>query len=267
MARTTQEIWNKLIENKSSVGLPENNSPMSFINRLLYVFALSINQYEILLDNFRDEIIDISNTASYGSYNWIRKKAFEFQYSTTNPQVVSFDPVSFKTGYPSIQPDLRIVSACSVKLTPSRQTLIKVAKGTNPSLTPLDGEELRAINSYFDTISPAGQNTSVVSFEGDDLELNITLYYNAQASTSVLTNNVETSIREYLYSEEFDGLLVINKIIDSIQIVPDVINGIITYAYIDNVNNRGNGTTFTVETELFSGYIRNITFNFTYVPR
>jgi hypothetical protein len=267
MARSTQQIWNELIANKTEVGLPQNNSPMSFINRLLYVFALSINQYETLLDSFRTEIIDISNTASYGSYNWIRAKAFEFQYSTSNPQTVSFDPVTFKTAYPSIEEDLRIVTACSVKLTPSRQTLIKVAKGTSPSLTPLSNEELLSINSYFDFISPAGQSTNVISFEGDDMTLNLTIYYNAQISVNIIQTNTEASIREYIYSKEFDGTIVINKIIDQIQIVPDVFNGLITYAYIDNVNNRGNGTTFSVETELYSGYIRNLTLNYQYVPR
>lgn len=265
--RTTEQIWNQLVENKAEVGLPENNSPMSFINRLLYVFALSLVQYELLLEQFRLEIVDISNTASYGSYNWIRKKAFEFQYSSSNPQVVSFDPVTFKTSYPTIDTDLRIITACSVQLTPTRLTLIKVARGASPNLTRLDADELLSINSYFDMISPAGQSTNVVSYDGDDLTLNITLYYNAQVPINVVSENVEASIKVYLYSQEFDGLLVINNIIDYIQIVPDVYNGVITYAYIDNVNNRGNGNTFTVETSLYSGYIRNLTLNYNYVPR
>jgi hypothetical protein len=106
-----------------------------------------------------------------------------------------------------------------------------------------------------------------LSYEGDDLELTIAIYYNAQASTSIVQSDVETAISNYIYSQDFDGLLLVNRIIDQIQAVADVYNGVINRAYIDNVNNRGNGTTFTVETQLLSGYVRNITYTFNFIPR
>lgn len=267
MARSVQQIYQSLIDSKVTYNLPTNNNPMSLINRLLYVFALATNQFELLLDIFKADVEAIANQASFGSYAWLRKKTFEFQYDATNPQVVSFNPVTLKTEYENIDATKRIVSAAAVNLTDSRIVQIKVAKGVKPNFIPLDSSELNALNSYFDAICPAGQNTTVVSREGDDLTLDISLYYSAQSSQSAITAAVTANIENYLYNIEFDGTVVVNRIIDAIQATPNVINGVITNAEIDNILNRGAGTTFTVETNTYSGYIRTLTLNFIYIPR
>jgi hypothetical protein len=267
MARSVNEIWTSLVNAKAANGLPTNNSPMSVINRLLYVFALATQQFEQLLDSYKAEVIEIANSAAYGSAKWLRAKTFEFQYSTVFPQVVSFNPNTLKIGYEQTDTTLRIISACSIKQLPTRSVLVKVAKGTAPSYVPLSDDELLSLNSYYDSICPAGQNVNAVSYEGDDIYINLTLYYNAQTTQTQITNAVDAAIKNYIYGQEFDGVLIVNRIIDQAQAVDNVINAVITSCIIDNENNRGAGTPITVESELFSGYARNISITYTYVPR
>lgn len=267
MARSVNEIYVELLDYRDEVGLPSNNNPMSMINRLLYVWALAVNQYEKLLDIFKTEITELSESASYGSENWLRSKALEYQYSETEPQVVVFNPTTFKTLYPTVNPDLRIVTAVALQLTGARFVLIKVAKGNIGSLQPLTLNEQLGLESYFQAICPAGMNTRILSTEGDDLRLTLTVYYNAQASIANIEPLIISNIRNYVNNINFNGKVVVNKIIDEMQRIQNVQNATVDIANIDNISNRGNGENFTVEASTYSGYIRNIIFNITWVAR
>jgi hypothetical protein len=262
MARTTQEIYNAMIASKVTYGLPTNNNPMSVINRLLYVFALTLNTYENILDKFKADVTTITSQAAWGSKEWIRRKIFEFQYSATVPQLLSFDASTYKIGYTTINPNLRIIKQCSLRTFQINRIIsIKVCKGVVPNLIPLSDEEKLALSSYLDKICPAGQSIDIRSLTGDDLNvIAINVYYDPQyySSAEVVTLTT-TKIEDYVYNTDFNGKLNKNSLQEAIRSIPGIIDATQLDIRISTVfNNYSQPFTLEDEAELYSGYVRSV---------
>jgi hypothetical protein len=262
MARTTQEIYNAMLIAKGTYGLPTNNNPMSVINRLLYVFALTVNTYENILDKFKVDLTTISQQAAWGSREWLRRKLFEFQYSTTEPQAVSFNSETYKIEYDTINPNYQIIKQCSLMTTNSNRIVtIKVCTGTKPNLVKLDASQKAALASYLDKIVPAGQTIDIKSVDGDKLYVaGAIIKYDPQYySTDELLTLVQGKITDYVYGIEFDGKLNLNKLQEAILSLPGVYDAIQFQIRIktklDNYNAEIN---LVDEVELYSGYFSEI---------
>jgi hypothetical protein len=235
MARSIAIIKQQIIDAKNGEELLAGlNSPSqsSLWNLWAYITAVAINLHEQLWDIFQTEIETIASSAAPGTPQWLRDKTLKFQYSATNPQILQL--IDFIPQYTVVDPTLRLVTQCSVKLEGNRIVLLKVAKGTD-TLTPLGIEtippntldnnpEINALKTYIENIKFAGTSIQVISLQADRLQVYADVYYDGQYVLGTVKDNVKTAIATYLKNLPFDGLVSNTKLIDAIQAVQGVLD-------------------------------------------
>jgi hypothetical protein len=220
MARTTSEIKQEIITQKNAetaLNDLSSNSQSAIWNVWAFVTAQSINFHEQLLDLLKAEVEEIAASAVPGTALWLKDRSLKFQFG----DVVQVNP-DFSVGYPTINEDNMIVTQASVKQTGNRIVLIKVAKGTTPSLLALSATELSAFMSYIDKIKFAGTQTSIISLNSDKLKVAADVYYDGQYIQTTVKTNVINAINNYLANLPFDGTVNLNKLTDAIQAVEGV---------------------------------------------
>lgn len=206
MARTVNEIQSELIANVQAdpvLSTQLTSTSRRAIWRLwTFVFAVSINILEQLMDVFKASVESIVNVASPQTAQWLQQKVFEFQYDAANPQVIQL--IDLVPQYPVVNEDLRIVTRCSVKTSLAGAVTVKVAKSTVPE--PLTNDELVALQSYVNYLGVAGIAYSVTSTNSDKLYIEADVYYDGTYS-SIIQSRVIDSINAYLSALPFDGSL------------------------------------------------------------
>ena len=222
MARSTETIIASMdVEQAAQVELTTLNSTSQTAIYKLWKFitATIINYFEQLFDNYKAEIEAIVKVAPVGSNFWFQKRIFDFQYSATVPQVLSVDPVSLAVTYPIIDSTLLLITRCSVKTSPIKTVIIKVAKANPP--VALSAPELASLTGYVSDIAFAGVNYQVSSLSSDKLYIKANIYYNGQYA-STITTNVISAINTYLSNIPFDGAVNLLRLTDAIQNVTGV---------------------------------------------
>jgi len=202
MARSVEEINGYIIDNLvsqfASVGItidPTLWSKRNLLRAVCYTVAIAQALVEQLEDAFIVDIEAVVSVASAASFSWIQSKMFEFQYSATDPQFVTL--INTVPVYPVIDPNLRIVTACSVTSDISQTVTIKLAKSS--PFQALSSLELASAQGYIDTIGDAGIDYSCVSKNADNLYVNADVYYQGQYS-SVIQSTVIAAITSWLAS-------------------------------------------------------------------
>lgn len=237
MARSISEIQQEIIDSKNADPvLVDLNSPSaSAVWRLWsYITAVAINLHEQFLDLGKIELEELARDAVAGTADWLQKRALEFQYSVSDPQVITV--INGVATYPTVDENLRIITRASVTEKANGRVLIKVAKG-DVTLSPLDVNELSAAISYFDKIGFVGIPLDTISLNADRLRFEGSVYFYGEYVSTEVKSSVIEAINGYLKSisvDGFDGTLVRENLIDAIQSVDGV-------AGIDTLNVQLNG--------------------------
>lgn len=243
MARSIAQIQAEMdAEQALQTGLSGLNSPSQTAIYTLwkYIISSAIWAHEKLWDLFKVELETIVDNAPIGTDSWVQAQAFKFQYSATDPQIVSL--VNFVPSYPVVDTDLQIITRCSVKTLPNKVVSVKVAKSDPPSA--LSATELSSFKGYLDDISFAGVQYNAVSLASDKLYLDAEVFYNGQYST-VISGNVIAAINNYLSNIPFDGYVRVSALYDAIQSVAGV-----TDVIINDMAIRADATAFGSKTYL-----------------
>lgn len=262
MARTIEQIQANIIADVQSQ--PElnatltNNSRRAIWRLFTFVQASAILLLEQIIDVFKAENEVVISQAIPATASWISKKAFDFQYSTSVPQVLQL--IGFAPTYLVIDASLRIVTRCSVQTTISNRVIIKTAKLEPP--TALSSLELASLQSYINLIGIAGVNYVCASSEADRVYIDASVYYDGQYST-VIDGTVNNAINVFLSKLPFNGQLKMSDLEFAIRNITGV-NDVL----INNIKIRSNTTPFangtfliqnkTVVSRLFqtiSGYV------------
>jgi hypothetical protein len=267
MARKLADIIQGLDDAQAAqTDLSSLNSPSNTAIYTLWKYIVAVNMYlqETLWDIFKTDLEKQIDSAPVGSNQWLQKKAFEFQYSSTNPQVTTL--VDYVPTYPNVDESLRIITRCSIKTTALNTVEIKVAKSEPP--VALSNPELAAFDSYVTStgdstiagagvgIGAAGIYYSINSFTSDKLWIDADITYLGQYS-SVIKENVEAAINNYLANIPFDGNFKVLSLVDAIQQVEGV-----TDILINNLALRADATAFASRTYL----IQNNAYIYTTYP-
>ncbi len=247
--RTTQEIYNSLVDIKNSdSNLDDLNSTSvtALWSLYLFVVAAGISFFEQVLALFVEDLEYQKDTTPIYTAQWWRDRMINFyQFSDTDPaigQVKVND--NFEIFYETEDIDARIIEYCAVtQELNSRQVTIKVAKD-NGSGQPevLTTDEQVSATSFVGSIQGAGLLISTVSFPGDLLFVDIDIYYDGQFAETTTKDNVNNAIIAYLSNIEFDGGVRELNLIDSIQNVPGVKDVVVNalQAQADGQSSPGN---------------------------
>lgn len=263
MARTIEQIQNEMIAAKNNdPNLAALNSPSATaIWRLwTYIVAVAINLHEQFLDQGILELEQIAREAIAGTADWLQQRVLEFQYSATNPQVITV--VDGRASYSTIDESLRIITRASVKEQANGRVLVKVAKSDSP-LEPLNTDELNALIGYLDKVGFVGIPIDTISLNADRFRFEGEIFYSGEFVESTVKQNVIEAIENYLNNvsiERFDGIVTRENVIDAIQAVPGVV-GVDTLNVLMNGRAEqdplggANNVNVVRQYETFAGYI------------
>ncbi len=223
MARSIAEIKQVMLDAVAAdpvLSALNSTSQVAKWNLFLWIVAVCINIFEQLQDLFKTDLQNLALSAVPGTPIWIQSQTLKFQYSATDPQIVTL--VNFYPQYPSIRSDYQIITRCSVKQSSGRRVIIKVAKGISPNLVALLTPELNALISYINKIKFAGTSIDVISLQADRIKIGATIYFDGQYVQSVVQINIIAAINNYLLNIPFDGVLTLTKLISAIEAVAGV---------------------------------------------
>ena len=237
MARSVDDIQQLIIDQKNAEPeLVDLDSPSQVAIWRLWsrITAIAINIFEQIVDASVLVMEQLARDATAGTTDWVQRRVLEFQYSDSNPQVITV--IDGVASYPTVNPSLRIVTRASVKTTSNGSISVKVAKGVGV-LEPLNTNELNALKGYLAKIGIAGITITTISLNADRFRFQGEVFFSGEFVGSDVKANIIIALNEYLSSisiEDFAGKVVREKAVDSIQAV----NGVIG---IDTINVQLNG--------------------------
>jgi len=244
MARSVAEIQTQMLDAiaaDATLGTLLTSTSKRAIYRLFtFVVAVGINVLEQLIDIFTLSVETTASKAIPATAAWLQDQVFKFQYSATNPQVIQL--INFAPAYPIVDETLRIISRCSVTTNLSNSVVVKVATGTTPAA--LTSPQLVALQSYMDLIGIAGVNYVCTSLAADKIYIQANIYYQGQYS-SVISQNVQLAITNFLAGIPFNGNVKISDLEDTIRNVEGV-NDIVSV----NIRTRDDSTALASATYL-----------------
>jgi hypothetical protein len=221
MARSIATIKAEMVAAKnadSTLSGLTSTSATALWNLIFYIVAVAINLHEQIWDIFKKDLETIAAQNVPGTPAWLQARILAFQYSATDPQVIQL--VNFIPTYPTINEELKIIKACSIKEQSNRLVKIKVAK--SDPLEKLASTELDSLKDYVNEIKFAGVLTDCISQDPDRIMIEADIYFAGQYVEATLKTSIIDAIDSYLLNLPFDGVVSLTKITDAIQNVGGV---------------------------------------------
>jgi hypothetical protein len=225
MARTIAQIQQSIINAKNAdTTLSGLTSTSNVAIWLLWTYIVAVCQWtlENLFDTHKEEVSNIIATQKPHTLQWYVSLAKLFQYGVTLPPDTDTYPV------PSTNPLVVIVKyAAAVELTGLIR--IKVAKLSGSVLAPLAAGELTAFSAYMTRVKDAGVRLQLTSGIADNLRLALNIFYDplvldstgARLDGTSITP-VKDAINDFLANLPFNGLFVLNLLIETLQNIDGV---------------------------------------------
>lgn len=229
MARNLTEIQNQIIQSvQTDPILSEANSPSATAIWRLWtrIIAGAIFTLEVLFDRYRKELITTIEELRPHTLRWYQKKALEFQYGRSLPDdSTEYDNTGIE---PEDVAQQKIVVQASAEER-GGSVIVKIAKVSGDWLGQLSQPEYDAFEAYLYEVKDAGVQLEIVNQEGDNLELEIDVYYdplilksNGARIDGTATAPVRNAVMTYLKNLPFNGWLVKAHLVDFLQTVEGV---------------------------------------------
>jgi|SRR6185437_6430467 len=220
MADTIQEIEDEI--DAQITAAPELVNLNSTSNIALYkiyrsCIAFILNLYQRQQDDYQAAIETVVEQKQFGTDPWWQQTMLAYQHG----DLLQFINNVFQ--YAAIDPTKQVINLCSVSGSGGIATL-KCASLVGGVPQQLTDDQIAGAQSYAYEQRPCGINPVVQSFPADKLKIYLTIYYNAQGDLPTIKGLVEAAITTYLGQIDFNGTLYINKMIDAIQAIPEIID-------------------------------------------
>lgn len=229
MARTINTIQQQILNGIASnavLSALDSTSQVAIYRLISYIISTNIAVEEQLNDLFISETESQANLLAPGTQEWIQNKTFQFQYNTSNPQIIQFATNSIVPFYPNVNVNYQIITNCSVISSDNKPIVyIKVAKGGSGTTTPqqLITGEIQALQNYWNIIGPAGIKYQCSSNAADRIQSIYTVIAQG-AYSAVIAQNLKNAYNQYLFSLPFDGIVKKIDIDLALRNVPGVID-------------------------------------------
>lgn len=238
--RTITEITDGMLADKDSrpeLAALDFNSQTSVGLNMYQNIAVAINLHETRLSQYEDEIEERATEIPTGTTKWYASESKDFQFGDNLEFIQNEGDRGKLVQYAVEDATKQIVEFSSADVDGNTLTL-KVAKDDGTGLaTPLVVAEFNAFQDYWVEKRFPGPNINIISQDGD---LAIISYrigvdpallspVNGESIPFPGTFPVEEAIVEFLQSfqaENFNSLMLITKLTDSIQTVDGVRNAV-----------------------------------------
>jgi hypothetical protein len=232
MAQTEAEIQAQMqaeLADQPALASLNSTSNTAIYSLWMFIVATILVFFEQLMDSFQADVQNIINNNQYGTNGWWYQQIMAFQYGNT----LVFQNNVFQ--YPGADTAAQVVGFCSITSV-NGIVQIKAAANIGGAPTPLTTQQVTGLTAYCSEIQPAGIRWAVLSQAADLLKLYGTVWFDATQDIDVIQPAVYAAIVAFLASlnnvqttngapvtQNFDGTLFINKMIDAIQAVPGLI--------------------------------------------
>lgn len=230
MARTITEIQNEIIVqvqgNATLAPLLTSTSRVAIWRLNTYVVAVCIWTLETLFDIHVADVNETISKLKPHSLRWYaeKAKAFQFGYNLVDDadyyDNTGIDPALIETS--------KVVDYAAV-IEQERGLRIKVAKDNGTDLQALSNTELDAFEEYMKRVKDAGVRLNITTGPADNLKLSADIYYNPLVFDSTGARldgagntSVQNAIKNYLKNLPFNGVFVLQSLIDVLQQVDGV---------------------------------------------
>ncbi len=209
-----------------------NFSKVSVESCLIFVVATCMAALENMMDWFKSDVQHVVDKERYGYAGWYAKKMKAFRYGQDIENDYSHSDADFAEGTeyadtgltPQEIEDLQIIKYASATDN-GHSVLIKIAKDDGNGIpTPLSSAEASMAETYINRIKPAGIPITVINEPADSLDVSVKVVYNPLifGTRADVENAIETAIKKYLNSIEFNGQFVGMTMIDHLQTVEGI---------------------------------------------
>ena len=222
MARTIKEIQTAIHSDLAvqREGRPELSPSNTAEWRLwTWVVAAGIHAFEVIHDQFRDEIDEAADKIIPGTVRWYVEQCKRFQ----NGHELLFDENTAQLYYAVDDPAARIIDVVAV--TEGKERLsIKVAKLDDQGrIVPLTADELHNFTGYVDSIKFAGIETVTVSTNADRVRYNVEVYYDPAVPMTTVRDRVTAALDAFRNEQDFNSMLYRQKFVAAIMAVAGVV--------------------------------------------
>ncbi len=234
MARSKEDIFQEMIALKNADAILSeqltSESKAAFYRSLFYLFADAAGNFEQIFDDFKGGIEELLDTKRTFTASWWYEQALGFQYGY--PLGVMSNG---NVGYTEVVEDAQVVKRAAVVVDEQGSISLKIAGESGGVASALGSGEVAAFRDYTKDIAPAGILVSVVSSEGDKINLEVDIEVDAQVINledgSMLSDAevfpVEDAINSFVndfQATSFGGVLYANKLLSAILGVSGVTN-------------------------------------------
>lgn len=226
-----------LYELDTSKSFDEQFSVVSPESILFFCIAFGIQVFEKIMDVFRSETQAKVDAAYIANEAWwhAMSKAFQKGYSLV------MDATTFVFRYETIDEAARIIKRVAVRESVAADGVCKVklyiATESNSEISPVTDTDKGLFENYVSRIKPSGVLVTVITGDGDTVDLGVTIDFNPlildSTGLSILNANypVNEAIALFidnLNDNDFGGKLNVTRLIDAIQNVDGVVDVNIT---------------------------------------
>lgn len=257
MARTIAEIKESILAAKAAeteLDALDSTSATAIWRLWVYVVAVAMYVQETLFDSHKAEVTALIAAERVHSEKWYVALAKAYQYGYTLP-------VDSGT-YATIDSAAQIIAGAAtqpVTVGGFNVLRVKVAKAPSGYFESLTSPELTAFSAYMERVKDAGVHLSCTTQAGDDLQIELTVYYDPLVLDSAGarldgtdSNPVLGAIGAFLQELPFNGELIVNRLRTAIEAVDGVVIADITT--IQSQFGGGGYTPFTAKNIPDAGY-------------
>lgn len=235
MARSVQQIFNEILAEKATLtslnglttpagvnqaqlllGQLSSGSRVALWRLWTWVIAFSIYTMELFWDTTKSELTSLADEAFIGSAKWLAQKVKDAQLGDI--PIVSDD---FKVTYNTVDDSKRFITKVSIGRE-NGVVIVKTAAGSPDALRALSDAELSYGSAWLNAIQFVAPKAVMVRRAADKLKVDLKIYFSGLYAEADVKAGIESAIRTYLATTDFDGLISVQKLTDAIQAVPGV---------------------------------------------
>lgn len=218
MARTIDEI-KKDITAKLTAKFELSVSAAAEWRMWVHCVSYAIYVFEVILDAFQAEMDNKADTIVPGSLTWYTEMCYRYQFG----HELLFNRDTALLYYDKEDTDAQIIKIASVKEV-DRLLLFKVAtKDADDVIVPLSEVQLLNFRNYLDAVKFAGSKTQVISTQPDIVRYHVKVWYDPATPTTVLEENIKTSLDSFRTEQWFGGMVYASGFQDAIKRVSGVV--------------------------------------------
>lgn len=249
----------QLIKDKTAELLPQLNNPSVTAEYKLWqqIFAKCTTDFLEKVETDQAEINDIvERNRGICTANYFVRVAKEFQWNDKIAYRLEVQP-NGEVKYTYENPEHRIILQASAVVDEHGVKALKVATKQGDTLAPITAAQMIDFKNYIYDLSIPGIPVSVVSVDADKLAVEASVYYDVKMNSNLLLEAIKQNLTAYSQSQQFDGYIYKNQVIDFLQKIEGVIDVSVTSLTLRNAS----GETISIDRkgETLAGYF-NIDF-------